>query len=197
MPVSQRWLQERACPADLGRCQGVLGRTMDPPAAAAVDAALRRLQQVGALDEAEGLTALGSHLAHMPLDPGVGKMLILGAALRCVEPVLPYAAVMGTTRSVFATRFDDLEWNQRKKAFRKKLADGVMSDHDVEAQLLRQWDKKVRTQGPFAAQTWARSNFMIPSALRLASMLRRQCGRVRTRQRCDSASATPCWHRRC
>ena len=40
------------------------------------------------------LTALGYHLAHLPLDARLGKMLVLGAVLQCVDPVLTVCAAL-------------------------------------------------------------------------------------------------------
>jgi len=51
------------------------------------------LRQIGALDEKENLTSLGQHLASLPVDVRVGKMLLYGAVLGCLGPVSddPYA----------------------------------------------------------------------------------------------------------
>ncbi len=46
----------------------------------------------GALDLHEQLTALGRHLAHMPVDPQSGKMLLYGAMFSCLDPVCTIAA---------------------------------------------------------------------------------------------------------
>ena len=43
--------------------------------------------------EEEALTPLGWHLASLPVDPKIGKMLLMGALFACIEPVLTIAAV--------------------------------------------------------------------------------------------------------
>lgn len=40
------------------------------------------------------LTALGYHLSHLPLNPRLGKMLILACTLQCLEPVLTVCAAL-------------------------------------------------------------------------------------------------------
>jgi ATP-dependent RNA helicase DHX57 len=40
------------------------------------------------------LTALGYHLATLPVEPRVGKMMLYGAIFGCVEPALTIAASM-------------------------------------------------------------------------------------------------------
>jgi hypothetical protein len=45
--------------------------------------------QVGAMSaDDESLTPLGRHLAVLPVDPRLGKLLVLGAVLGCLAPVL-------------------------------------------------------------------------------------------------------------
>jgi len=50
--------------------QAFLSEALDPPSPEAVDAALDRLTQLGALDDSGELTRLGSRLAELPMDPG-------------------------------------------------------------------------------------------------------------------------------
>ena len=52
------------------------------------------------LQVASGLTALGFHLATLPVDPRVGKMMIYGALFGCTDPALTIAAAM-SARSPF------------------------------------------------------------------------------------------------
>ena len=51
------------------------------------------LQQ--ALDSNEELTALGYHLAKLPINPSIGKAILFGAVLSCLDPVLTICAVLG------------------------------------------------------------------------------------------------------
>ena len=43
----------------------------------------------------EDLTPLGYHLARMPVDPHVGKMLLFGAIFSCIDPIATIAASLG------------------------------------------------------------------------------------------------------
>ena len=58
--------------------------------------------KVGALDDAEELTALGHHLAALPVDVRVGKLLLLGASFGCLDPILTIAAAL-SYKSPFAS----------------------------------------------------------------------------------------------
>ena len=63
------------------------------------------LQDVGALGQSPavasalpadegGLTPLGRHLAALPVEPRLGKLLVLGACLACLGPACTIAAAM-------------------------------------------------------------------------------------------------------
>lgn len=48
-----------------------------------------------ALDANEDLTPLGHHLAALPVNPRVGKIILFGAIFSCLDPVLTVASVLG------------------------------------------------------------------------------------------------------
>jgi ATP-dependent RNA helicase DHX57 len=53
------------------------------------------------------LTALGYHLATLPVEPRVGKMMLYGAIFGCVEPALTIAASMSgrcVSCSIYSSR---------------------------------------------------------------------------------------------
>ena len=83
-----------------------LARALQPPSADAVEESCRSLRLAGALDAADALTLLGAHLARMPLDVRVGKMVLYGALLGCIDPMLTIAAALSTRRSPFLTPFE-------------------------------------------------------------------------------------------
>lgn len=45
-------------------------------------------------EEEERLTPLGSHLANLPVDIHIGKMILFGAIFRCLDPILTIAAML-------------------------------------------------------------------------------------------------------
>lgn len=72
----------------------VLGATIEPPNLESIDSSVGRLQDVGALDENQKLTALGLHLAALPVDVRIGKLMLFGAIFCCVDSVLTIAACL-------------------------------------------------------------------------------------------------------
>lgn len=52
---------------------------MEPPSVESVSSAIKRLQDVGAFDNDDNLTALGEILATLPVDVRIGKLMLFGA----------------------------------------------------------------------------------------------------------------------
>lgn len=48
-----------------------------------------------ALTSGEQLTPLGHHLAHLPVNPRVGKIILFAAMFSCLDPVLTIASALG------------------------------------------------------------------------------------------------------
>ncbi|KAL7580066.1 hypothetical protein ACA910_005051 [Epithemia clementina (nom. ined.)] len=111
---------------DLGDPARVLGKALDHPSASAVVHSLKLLEELGAIDCTWGddgnlvkrqiddedcsslavkteLTPLGFHLAALPVEPRVGKMLLYGAMFGCVEEALTIAAAMSSKNPFIAT----------------------------------------------------------------------------------------------
>ncbi len=57
---------------------------LEPPDSSGVEGAIERLQGVGALDSDRQLTPLGFHLAQLPVDVRIGKLMLFGAVFRCL-----------------------------------------------------------------------------------------------------------------
>ncbi|KAF4802070.1 ATP-dependent RNA helicase DHX36 [Turdus rufiventris] len=76
----------------LGGIAHFLSKLMDPPSRDAVTLAINHLMELNALDRQEELTPLGVHLARLPVEPHIGKMILFGALFCCLDPVLTIAA---------------------------------------------------------------------------------------------------------
>lgn len=173
----------------------VLARTVEPPAAGAVTVAIQTLVEVGAMDsETEALTPLGEHLARLPVDVRVGKLLVYGALLGCLDPVLTIAACL-SDKSPFAGSIDSRELAEAaRRAFAAalpaagvtpppgsaatlpgiRLSAGQESDHLSMAAAYLAWRHVRRQQGAGAARALCRRHWLSEQSLGMISDLRSQ-----------------------
>ena len=67
---------------------------LDAPSGRAIADGIQLLQELGAMDEAQELTPLGSELSRLPLDPRVGRMILEGRERGALREVLIIAAAL-------------------------------------------------------------------------------------------------------
>ncbi|KAK1941324.1 DExH-box ATP-dependent RNA helicase DExH1 [Phytophthora citrophthora] len=131
---------------ELGSIKGFLSKAIEPPNEEAIDAAVQELVDIAAFrtvgesprnklqgandihDEQVVLTPLGNHLAMLPLDARIGKFLVYGSILRCIEPVAIIAACI-SSRSPFLMSMSDPEMRAKQDALKKELGGSWKSDH--------------------------------------------------------------------
>ncbi|XP_034684482.1 DExH-box ATP-dependent RNA helicase DExH5, mitochondrial isoform X2 [Vitis riparia] len=99
----------------LGSISEFLSRALQSPELLAVQNAIEYLKIIGALDENENLTVLGRHLTMLPMEPKLGKMLILGAVFNCLDPILTIVAGL-SVRDPFLTPLDKKDLAEAAKA---------------------------------------------------------------------------------
>lgn len=165
-PLSELILQIKFL--GLGDAEAFLGKALDPPAARQVSAALELLTSIGALDPAtRELTPLGRHLALLPVDPLIGKMIVIGACVGCLDPVLTIAAAM-SVRDPFLS---PLERRDEASACKLALAGEQQSDHLAMLAAYKGWlDAERQGQG----QSFCRANFLSGSTMELIHVMRQQ-----------------------
>ncbi|MTW02915.1 ATP-dependent RNA helicase HrpA, partial [Pseudoduganella ginsengisoli] len=92
---------------------------IEPPLARAIADGYQLLQELGAVDEYNQITALGRKLAKLPLDPRVGRMILAGLDNAALTEVLIVAAAL----SVQDPRDRPIEAQQAADEAHKKFAD--------------------------------------------------------------------------
>ncbi|KAK4401986.1 DExH-box ATP-dependent RNA helicase DExH7, chloroplastic [Sesamum angolense] len=70
--------------------------------------------QVGAIEGNEELTPLGYHLAKLPVDVLIGKMMVYGAIFGCLSPILTISAFL-SYKSPFVYPKDEVGWKKKEK----------------------------------------------------------------------------------
>merc|ERR1712176_1675649 len=90
-------------------------------------------------DEGKEATALGRHLAALPCDVHIGKLLVVGAFLGVASMALDVAAMLSVRSPLKSVARD-----QQAEAWRERLRQslrpgGTKSDHCLYAKLLQLW----------------------------------------------------------
>lgn len=158
---------------ELGQPKDFLGKAIQPPSDRAVDAAIRTLEEIEAVHirPADGhiiLRPLGFHLAALPLDVRLGKMLIISCIFDCLEPMLTVAAAL-SGKSVFT-----LPPGKREEAWlaKQRFAD-AKSDHLALVEVWKAWSR-VKDEGWQAKKEFVRQNYLSMSALESLEAVRNQ-----------------------
>jgi len=150
-----------------GSISSFLSKALQPPETLAVQNAIDLLKTIGALDEMEELTSLGRHLSTLPLDPKVGKMLLMGAVFQCLEPALTIAAALAH-RDPFVLPIDRKEEADEAK---RSFAEDSYSDHICWLRAFEAWQlaKLEEVEHQFC---WRK--FLSPSSLQMMENMRNQ-----------------------
>uniref|UniRef100_A0A8C7E3H0 RNA helicase n=1 Tax=Naja naja TaxID=35670 RepID=A0A8C7E3H0_NAJNA len=159
VPLEELCLHIMKC--NLGSPEEFLSKALDPPQPQIVAKAMYLLRKIGACELSEPkLTPLGQHLAALPVNVKIGKMLIFGAIFGCLDPVATLAAVM-TEKSPFTTPIGRKDEADLAKSFLALAS----SDHLTIYKAYLGW-KKARSEGGYRAEmTYCRRNFLNRTSL--------------------------------
>ncbi|XP_012161040.1 dosage compensation regulator isoform X2 [Ceratitis capitata] len=120
----------------LGSIHQFLSKALEPPPLDAVIEAEVLLRDMRCLDDNDELTPLGRILARLPIEPRLGKMLILGAVFGCADILGNMASYSSTFSEIFA-----LDIGQRRLAnHQKQLGGRKCSDHVAMIVATQMWE---------------------------------------------------------
>ncbi|KAM5163257.1 ATP-dependent DNA/RNA helicase DHX36 [Mantella aurantiaca] len=146
----------------LGGIGFFLAKLLDPPSQQAVCLAINHLMELNALDKREELTPLGFHLARLPVEPHIGKMILFGALFGCLNPVLTIAASL-SFKDPFVI---PLGKEKLADARRKELSRNTKSDHLTVLNAVLGWEESKRC-GPKAEREYCWDNFLSSNTLKM------------------------------
>ncbi|KAM6598187.1 hypothetical protein CsatA_008711 [Cannabis sativa] len=168
----------------LGFIKPFLSEALEPPKDDAMKSAISLLYEVGALEGDELLTPLGHHLAKLPVDVLIGKMMIYGGIFGCLSPVLSISAFL-SHKSPFVYPKDERQNVERAKlALLTDKRDGPTDSYDVDKNsdhllmmvAYMKWEKILREKGVKAAHHFCSSYFLSSSVLYMIRDMRIQFG---------------------
>ncbi|KAG0174156.1 hypothetical protein DFQ28_004676 [Apophysomyces sp. BC1034] len=146
-----------------------LRKAIDPPSVQALDSAIATLRAVDAIDADRGeLTPLGKHMASIPADLRISKMLLFGSIFRCLDPVLTVAATM-SLKSPFTS---PMERREEAKQARERFMYGK-SDWLTDMRAFDQWQQIIKAKGMREARRFCEENFLsFPTMTEIQSLKR-------------------------
>ncbi|KAF5184522.1 Dexh-box atp-dependent rna helicase dexh7 protein [Thalictrum thalictroides] len=182
MPLMELCLQVKSL--SLGYVKPFLSKAIEPPHEEAMTSALSMLYEVGAIEGDEELTPLGYHLAKLPVDVLIGKMMIYGGIFCCLSPILSISAFL-SYKSPFTYPKEE---RQHVEIVKQTLltdksdglccanAGGLQSDHIIMAVAYNRWANILHTKGAKAAQNFCNSFFLSSSVMYMIRDMRIQFG---------------------
>ncbi|XP_051512420.1 ATP-dependent DNA/RNA helicase DHX36-like [Myxocyprinus asiaticus] len=173
LPEIQRCPLEELCLQikilKLGSIASFLRKTLDPPSDKAIELAITHLMDLNALDRNEELTPLGFHLARLPVEPHIGKMILFGALLGCLDPVLTIAASLSFKDPFFIPLGKEKLADHKRKILSKHSR----SDHLTIVNAFWGWEDAKR-QGSRYEREYCWENFLSASTLQMLQNMKGQ-----------------------
>lgn len=151
----------------LGAVASFLAKALQPPDSLSVQNAIELLKTIGALDDMEELTPLGRHLCTLPLDPNIGKMLLMGSIFQCLDPALTIASALAH-RDPFVLPINRKE---EADAAKRSFAGDSCSDHIALLKAFEGW-KDAKRNGQEKDFCW--ENYLSSITLHMMDDMRKQ-----------------------
>ena len=146
-----------------------LARVPDPPPFLITRNAVQSLKSMEALDPWEDVTPLGSHLLDIPLDPWLGKILLHGVILKCLDPILTITCTLAY-RNPFMLPVDQAG-KKTADLVRKRMAAETGSDHMAMLRAFQEW-QVARVEG--RERRWCKANMVSSSTMEMVVGMRNQ-----------------------
>uniref|UniRef100_A0A4W6F8V8 RNA helicase n=1 Tax=Lates calcarifer TaxID=8187 RepID=A0A4W6F8V8_LATCA len=169
MPLQELCLQTKLLAPSSCPVAEFLSKAPQPPPAHAIRNAVHMLKTIDAMDQYEDLTDLGYHLADLPVEPHLGKMVLCAVVLKCLDPILTIACTLAY-RDPFIL---PAQGSQKRAALhcRKRFTSNTFSDHMALLRAFQAW-QKARSDG------WERSfcekNFLSQATMDMILGMRTQ-----------------------
>ncbi|XP_047508278.1 putative ATP-dependent RNA helicase DHX57 isoform X2 [Pieris napi] len=146
----------------------VLAKTIEPPEKYNIDGALSRLQDVGALDKGFQLTALGKHLASLPVDVRIGKLMLFGAIFCCVDSALTMAAFLSHKSPFVAPFGKKAEADAKRREFACSNSDQLTT-----LKAYKKWQQAMKSS-TYAGLVFANEHYLSHKTLLMLADIKHQ-----------------------
>ncbi|KAK3765938.1 hypothetical protein RRG08_002182 [Elysia crispata] len=169
LPLQELCLHTKLLAPCADSIHNFLGKCPQAPPQLVICSAVQNLKSIDALDAFEELTILGQHLADLPVEPRLGKILLYSVVLKCLDPVLTIVCTL-SFKDPFVLPSSPYE---RRAVMTKKrnFAEETYSDHIVFLRTFQAWQKA-------RAENWERAfcekNYLSSSTMEMLNGMRGQ-----------------------
>lgn len=181
MPLTELCLQIKSL--HLGDIKSFLLKAVEPPKEEAISSAIDLLYKVGAFEGHEELSPLGYHLAKLPVDVLIGKMMLYGAIFGCLSPVLSVAAFLSYKSPFISPKDEKQNVEKAKAALLNENLDGStsvidtkQSDHLLMVIAYNKWSRILQEHGARSAHQFCRSFYLNSTVMYMIRDMRLQYG---------------------
>ncbi|KAK3144746.1 hypothetical protein QOZ80_4AG0317290 [Eleusine coracana subsp. coracana] len=181
MPLTELCLQIKSL--DLGDIKSFLLKAVEPPNEEAISTAVNLLYKVGAFEGHEELSSLGYHLAKLPVDVLIGKMMLYGAIFGCLSPILSVAAFLSYKSPFLSPKDEKVNVEKAKAALSNQNLDGStsatdnkQSDHLLMIIAYDKWSRILQEHGAKSARQFCHSFYLNSTVMYMIRDMRLQFG---------------------
>ncbi|EDW61142.1 benign gonial cell neoplasm protein isoform X2 [Drosophila virilis] len=130
-----------------------LNLTIAPPPLINVHQTVQFLKKIDVLDESEDVTWLGCRLIDIPVPCQLGRTLIFGILLQCLDPILTIVSSLITSDPLSIPSNEEIDYiwdgftiyiQNRIKNERARLAEDQFSDHLIFVRLFQEWQSRFK-----------------------------------------------------
>ena len=169
MPLEELILQTKmlgiapGCKDASDSVQAFLLKALDPPHVLSITNAIQLLQSINCFDESESITPLGEAIVRLPLDPRIGRIIILGCLCGIGPATLATAAAMGY-RDPFVMPTSD-EQRALCNRVKSELANQMPSDQMALYRAMEGFKNSIQRQNMQSAFEYCDSKFLSRSTM--------------------------------
>ncbi|XP_051750884.1 3'-5' RNA helicase YTHDC2-like [Ctenopharyngodon idella] len=146
-----------------------LSKAPEPPHLHTIKHAVQMLKTIDAMDPWENLTELGYHLADLPVEPHLGKMVLCAVVLKCLDPILTIACTLAH-RDPFVLPAQAAQ-KRVSMLCRKRFTANTFSDHMALLRAFQAW-QKARSDG--WERAFCEKNFLSQATMEIIVGMRTQ-----------------------
>ena len=140
-----------------------LQKALDPPHVLSIVNAVELLKSISCLDAEERITTVGRAICKLPMNPRMGRMILIGSILGCGPAIVATAAAMGY-RDPFVMPTSDQQ-RQSCNRLKRQLTRGIPSDQVGLYRAMEGFNNAWSSYGPSRAYSFCDQNFLSRSTM--------------------------------